>query len=55
MKRNCDICKGRGIDVPAIVDTKTIMGPWAYLCPACNVALGCGIPELTTELATVDA
>lgn len=35
LSRNCDMC-GR----PAEVDTKTIYGYWAYLCPECNKMYG---------------
>ena len=35
LTRQCDLCGN-----PAEVDTKTIYGYWAYLCPACNERYG---------------
>lgn len=35
MHRKCDMCGN-----PAIVDTKTIYGYWAYLCEECNERYG---------------
>lgn len=35
MERKCDFCSNK-----AEVDTKTIYGYWAYLCPACNSRYG---------------
>ena len=35
LTRKCDFCGN-----PAEVDTKTIYGCWAYLCPTCNDRYG---------------
>lgn len=32
LKRNCDLHKLKGEEVPATYDAKTKAGPWAYLC-----------------------
>lgn len=44
LHRKCDMC-----GQPAEVDTKTIYGYWAYLCPSCNRAYG--IKMFQTKLA----
>lgn len=44
LTRKCDFCSN-----PAEVDTKTIYGYWAYLCPACNKRYG--IKAFQTKLA----
>ena len=44
MHRKCDICYS-----PAIVDTKTIHGYWAYLCEKCNNKYG--LKQWNTPLA----
>lgn len=44
LTRKCDIC-----GYPAVVDTKTIYGHWAYLCEKCNERYG--IKEWNTLLA----
>ena len=48
MQRDCDVC-GK----PATVDTKTVLGPWAYLCDEHNKAIGCGSASLTNILANL--
>lgn len=35
LTRKCDMCGN-----PAVVDTKTIYGYWAYLCEECNQRYG---------------
>lgn len=35
LTRKCDLCNNQ-----AEVDTKTIYGYWAYLCPECNKRYG---------------
>lgn len=35
LTRKCDMC-----NKPAVVDTKTIYGYWAYLCEECNQRYG---------------
>lgn len=44
MHRKCDMCNS-----PAVVDTKTIYGYWAYLCEGCNNKYG--IKRWNTPLA----
>jgi hypothetical protein len=43
---DCDLCKSRGENVPAVVDAKTQSGPWAYMCDedfeANGIRLGTG-------------
>lgn len=46
MNRNCDMC-GK----PAMVDTKTIYGYWAFLCEECNERYG--LKHWNTLLANV--
>jgi hypothetical protein len=53
MKRDCDFCKGSGIITPAIVDAKTWMGPWSYMCDAHNKVEGTGIAGYTNILADI--
>jgi hypothetical protein len=40
---DCDICRSKGLKTPAIYDCKTLMGPWAYMCPACYRAYAIGL------------
>ena len=47
LHRKCDMC-----GQPAEVDTKTIYGDWAYLCPSCNRAYG--IKMFQTKLADLN-
>lgn len=44
LTRCCDMCSK-----PAVVDTKTIYGYWAYLCEECNQRYG--IKAFQTKLA----
>lgn len=46
MHRKCDMCGS-----PAVVDTKTIYGYWAYLCEGCNNRYG--IKQWNTLLAGI--
>lgn len=41
---DCDLCKASGQDPhPAIVDGKTTVGPWAFMCQAHFDAFGVGL------------
>lgn len=56
MERNCDIHKTLKGDatVPATVDGKTVMGPWAYMCNDCLEEFGYpNTPGLITILKEV--
>lgn len=46
--KDCDVC---GLE-PAVVDAKTVMGPWANLCPGCWRAVGTRVLALITNLTT---
>lgn len=39
----CDICKKNGSEIEAIIDGKTTMGCWAYMCLLCHYQYGVGI------------
>lgn len=45
IERTCDTCTQ-----PAIVDAKTILGPWAYLCADCLKGHGTRNPQLITNI-----
>lgn len=51
INRDCDFCKMMGKVTPAVVDSKTYEGPWAYMCEAHNKQHGCGVKGLTNVLA----
>ncbi len=37
----CDVCSELlGVD---FVDGRTMMGPWAIMCPGCHDRVGCGL------------
>jgi hypothetical protein len=40
---DCDYCRWVGITTPAIVDGKTVYGPWAYMCEEHYNDNGCGL------------
>jgi hypothetical protein len=42
---NCDLCSSEGKTTEAVVDGKTQMGPWAYMCPAHFRQYGVGLGE----------
>lgn len=47
----CDYCQLEdGKSVPAVVDTKSKGGPWAYMCERHNTEYGCGIGSLTNKV-----
>lgn len=41
----CDVCGERDVVTPAVVDGRTVMGPWAYMCEEhfCLYAVGLGV------------
>lgn len=41
MTQKCDFC-----EFPALVDGKTILGPWAFMCPKCFEDLGVHVTGL---------
>lgn len=40
---NCDFCDQQGHEVPATVDGKTTLGPWAAMCPKHFAKYGIGL------------
>lgn len=53
LNRYCAICENKGEFVDATVDTKTIWGPWAYLCDKHFKLYGTNVKGLFTELKDV--
>lgn len=43
---NCDICKA----APAMYDSPTVHGPWAYQCGQCNLSHGIPGTQLASRL-----
>ena len=39
----CDFCKENGKDISAVIDGKTIYGPWAGMCLDCAKKYGKGL------------
>lgn len=42
----CDVCRACGIDTAAVIDAKTIHGPWAYMCEGHWRTMGATYPRL---------
>ncbi len=40
MNESCQLCRTRK---PAVIDGKTIMGTWAFMCQRCHTQYGVGL------------
>lgn len=40
---HCDVCQRLSNELKVMIDGKTQMGQWGYLCENCHKEVGCGL------------